>query len=538
MSHDVALLLIIAAAIAALVVLIAVLKLNSFIALTLVSLAAGLAAGTSPVEVALAFQKGVGGVLSSIAMVIALGAVLGKMLAVSGGAEEIASTLLSWFGGRQQALVVVLIAALVGMPVFFSVGVVLLIPVVVMLANKSALPLPRLGLPLVTGLSISHCFVPPHPGPMAAVATLHADVGKTIFLSLLISTPLAIVMGMLYGRTRVVSTLPLPEDPQAATQQLAMHAPSFGLTLATLLLPVGFMLLKTAAELGLESANPLRSAMMFLGDPTVAMLLAVMFSFWSLGLRLGISCHQILDLSNECLAPVAGILLVIAAGGGFKEVLMASKVDDAIRHLTEYLSLSPMMLTWLIAAVLRVATGSSTVAVTAAAGLVAPLAEANPGLNRELLVLSAGAGSLTLSHLNDGGFWLVQKYLGLSVADTLRTWTVMTTLTSVLALIAILAIAAMMPGGDCGRACATNRATRRCGRSESSYRAECWRSPARRSLVWPAARASAASRRSYRDRRGIALGRSRHPDPCRWRRGWRCRPIGRRGRYGRRPWPW
>jgi gluconate:H+ symporter, GntP family len=432
-------------AVVGLMVLIAGLKLNSFIALALVSLLVGLGAGLPIARVAASFERGVGEMLGLIAMVIALGAVLGKMLEVSGGAQRLGSILVGLCGQRGLPIAMVLVALLVGFPVFFAVGLVLLMPIVTALSQKSGKRLSRLGLPLVAGLSVSHGLIPPHPGPMAAVATLHADVGKTILYALCIGLPIALVVGVLF------SLFDLGEDPppsgeksaespviNRSPERIPATSPNFWLVLFTLLLPVMLMLVRTVAELALPETDRLRSWAMFFGDPTVALLVTVLFSFWSLGFLSGIGRERILALSNECLTPVAGILLVVAAGGGLKQVLLDGGIGEAIRESAEGLKLSPLLLGWLVAAAIRVATGSATVAVSTAAALVLPLAG---DCSRELLVVSLGAGSLVVSHVNDGGFWLVKEYLRLTVPQTMLTWTIMETLISLLGLGGVLLLA-------------------------------------------------------------------------------------------------
>ena len=329
-------------AVVGLVVLITWLKLNSFIALALASLAAGVGSGMDISKVADAFELGVGNMLGKVAMVIGLGAVLGQMLAASGGAKKLATTMLDACGPRRLAVAVILCGFLVGIPVFFTVGLVLLVPVLIPLAERAGIRMSRLGLPLVAALSVSHGLVPPHPGPMAAIGVLHADVGKTILYSILIGVPTALVAGMLFSRIDVgeigrgephapneVDKLPAESLPSA------MRDPSLGWVLFTILLPIGLMLLRTTAELALSDNSQLRPVLhtvQLLGDPAVAMLIAVLVSYFTLGISVGISRRQIAAATAESLAPVAEILLVVAAGGGFSQVLIAAGVGDAILH--------------------------------------------------------------------------------------------------------------------------------------------------------------------------------------------------------------
>ena len=462
MSHNTWLLLDTALAVAALVALIAWLKVNSFVALALVSLAAGLAAGVEPSRVAAAFAGGVGAVLGKIAVVIRLGAILGQMLAESGGAERIAGALVN--GCRRRWIWLAFVAAgfLIGLPVFFQVGLVLLIPIAETWAEKLGLRLSRFGLPLVAGLSASHGLIPPHPGPMAALAALHADAGRTILFGLLIGAPTAILAGLAFSRVNCGADFAEVPSPSAARIAPPKGAPGLWTALFTVLLPVGLMILGAGAQIMLPdppelhhwldfTENPivggLRRWLLFAGDPVVAMLIAVLVSFYTLGIARGFSRRQILGFCNTSLLDIGGVLLIVGAGGGFSYVLIASGVNEAVKELAEGLLVPPLVLAWLIAAVVRIATGSATVAIIAAAELISHMATATAGIRPELLVLATGAGSLVLSHVNDGGFWLVQKYVRLTVPQTLRTWTIMETMISLVALGLILALNALLSVG-------------------------------------------------------------------------------------------
>jgi GntP family gluconate:H+ symporter len=445
MSHDSRLLLIALVAVVGLILLIARFKLNSFVALMLASLFVGVCSGMRLADVPRSFLEGMGKVLGEIAMVIGLGTILGKMLAESGGAEVIATRLVRALGEKRLPWAMMLIAFIVGIPVFFSVGLVLLAPIVFTLARETKTPLLRLGIPLVAGLSVMHGLVPPHPGPVAAMGIFNeiggkTDMGKTILYALLIGLPTAILAGPLFGRF-VGDRIEIELDGIA--EQLTQAArpknpPAFASTVLTILLPVLLMLLATAGRLALPQDHWLRQCGDFVGNPSVAMLVAVLFSFYSFGFGRGFDRDQLSKFSNDCLAPVALMLLVVGAGGGFSKVLSECGVGKAIAELAKGANLSPLLLGWLVAALIRVATGSATVAITMAAGIVAPLAAGTPGVNLELLIIAMGAGSLILSHVNDGGFWFVKEYFNLTVPQTLKTWTVMETIISVAALALVL----------------------------------------------------------------------------------------------------
>ena len=446
LSHNTSLLLCAALAVVGLIVLVARFKVHSFVALILASIFVGLCSGMNLPDIAKGFQEGVGGVLGSIAVVVGLGTMLGKMLAESGGAQVVATTLVRVLGEKRLPWTMMLIAFVVGIPVFFGVGVVLLIPIVFTIARQTKTPLLLLGIPLVAGLSTVHGLVPPHPGPMAAIGIFTTEVGKTdvgkiILYSLIIGFPAAILAGPLFAKF-IARRVPLEISGEIAaqlTQESARKSlPGFGLTLLTILLPVLLMMLASAADVTLSANSEVRLWIDFIGSPMVAMLVAVLFSLFSFGFARGFDKDRILKFIDECLGPVAGIILIVGAGGGFSKVLVLSGVGNAIAEFAKGLDVSPLLLGWLVAALIRVATGSATVAISTAAGIIAPIAARVPGINLELLVLAMGAGSLVLSHLNDGGFWFVKEYFNMTVPQTLKTWTVMETIISVVALVLIL----------------------------------------------------------------------------------------------------
>jgi GntP family gluconate:H+ symporter len=441
MSPNTRLLLYALGAVVALIVLIARLKLHPFVALIAVSLGMGTVAGMPFGSVVRAFQDGVGGVLGFVAVVVALGTMLGKMMAESGGATRIANTLITLFGQQRVHWAIMFVAFIVGIPVFFQVGFVLLIPLVFTIARRSGLSLVKVGIPLVAGLSVVHGMVPPHPAAMLAVGAYHADVGRTIAYALLVGLPTAALAGPIFA-SWIAPRIALPAENPIAAQfaggaggagggDVPHDLPGFGITLFTVLLPVILMLSASTADIALDAASTLRSGVDFVGSPIVSLLVALLFSFWSLGYKQHFTREQILKFANDCLAPTATILLVIGAGGGFNRVLLESGVGTAIAEVALGSHASPLLLAWTVAALIRVATGSATVAMTTASGLVAPIAAATPGTHAELLVLATGAGSLVLSHVNDSGFWLIKEFFNMTVPQTLKTWTVAETIIGV-----------------------------------------------------------------------------------------------------------
>jgi gluconate:H+ symporter, GntP family len=432
-----------------LIVMIARLKIHPFVALVAVSLGLGAAAGMSAGGLVKAFQDGVGGVLGSIAVVVGLGTMLGKMMAVSGGATRIATTVIAWFGERRVHWALMVVAFIVGIPVFFQVGFVLLIPLVFTIARRTGTSLIKVGIPLVAGLSVVHGMVPPHPAALLAVTAFGADLGRTIFYALLVGFPTAALAGPIYAvwiSPRVTLPASNPMAAQLEGTELANPAvapPSFRLSVFTILAPVILMLGASAADVALAAGSSVRATLDFLGNPIVALLLTLLFSFWALGVARGLTAAKILAMANDCLAPTAAILLIIGAGGGFNRVLIESGVGTSIAQVAMRTQVSPLLLAWIVAALVRVATGSATVAITAAAGIMAPIAAAAHA-NPELLVLATGAGSLMLSHVNDSGFWLIKEYFNMTVQQTLATWTVAETIIGVTGLLLTLALSAVI----------------------------------------------------------------------------------------------
>ncbi len=312
--------------------------------------------------------------------------------------------------------------------------------------GETGTPLLRLALPMAAGLSTAHGLIPPHPGPMAAITLIHADTGKTILYSLIVGAPTALITGPLLARW-VSPRVPVPLGgllAEMSGRPAAPIAPGFGVSVFTMLLPIILMLFATAAKITMPDQSAARQWIEFIGAPTVAMLIAVLVSFYTFGVRCGLTGSQILKFSEVCLGPVAGLLLLIGAGGGFSKVLDNSGVGGAIAAIGKTLPISPLLLGWCIAGLLRIAIGSATVAVTTTAGLMAPVIAGDPSVNKELLVLAMGAGSLILSHVNDSGFWFVKEYLGMTVAQTFKTWTVVETGIATVAIVIILGVNAVV----------------------------------------------------------------------------------------------
>ncbi|MFE8992535.1 GntP family permease [Streptomyces collinus] len=424
------------AGIAVIVLLITKLKLHAFLSLTIGSLALGAIAGAPLDKVLLSFSAGLGSTVAGVGVLIALGAILGKMLADSGGADQIVDTILDRAGGRSMPWAMVLIASVIGLPLFFEVGIVLLIPVVLMVAKRGNYSLMRIGIPALAGLSVMHGLVPPHPGPLVAIDAVGADLGITLALGVLVAVPTVIIAGPVFSKyaARWVD-VPAPEKmiPQRASEELDKR-PGFGATLFTVLLPVILMLAKALVDIVIDDPeNPVQRVFDVIGAPMIALLASVLVGIFTLLRPAGFSKERISPLVEKSLMPIAGILLIVGAGGGFKQTLIDTGVGQMVLDISQDWAIPALLLAWLIAVVIRLATGSATVATVSAAGLVAPLAADMSSTHAALLVLAIGAGSLFFSHVNDAGFWMVKEYFGLSVGQNIKTWSVMETIISVVA---------------------------------------------------------------------------------------------------------
>jgi len=440
--HGASLLLLAFVAIVILILLIARFKLNPFVALMTVSLALAAASGMPLATIVKSFETGVGDTLGHIAIVVALGTMLGKMMAESGGAERIALTLISVAGEKRIHWAMMAVGLLVGLPVFFEVGFVLLIPIAFNVARRTGTSMVLVGLPMVAGLSVVHGLVPPHPATLLAVAAYKADIGRTVLYALIVGIPTAIIAGPLYAkfiapRIRIVGENPIAAQfvETAANRDL----PSFSLTLFTILLPIFLMLIGSWADKLATPHSPFNEGLRLLGGADIALLIATMVSFVTLGKLRGFSRERILKFTDECLAPTATITLLVGAGGGLGRILQDSGTSQAIVDLALRAHLSILFSAWLVAALVRLATGSATVAMAMASGIIAPIA-AHTGVRPELLTIATGAGSLVFSHVNDGGFWLVKEYLNMSVADTMKSWSICETIISVVGLLLTMAL--------------------------------------------------------------------------------------------------
>ncbi|WP_436736201.1 gluconate:H+ symporter [Streptomyces sp. BBFR102] len=435
------------AGIAVIVLLITKFKVHAFLALTIGSLALGAFAGASLDKAITSFTAGLGSTVAGVGVLIALGAILGKLLADSGGADQIVDTILAKAGGRAMPWAMVLIASVIGLPLFFEVGIVLLIPVVLMVAKRGNYSLMKIGVPALAGLSVMHGLIPPHPGPLVAIDAVGANLGITLALGVVVAIPTVIIAGPVFGKYAarwVDVAAPEKMIPQRATEETDRR-PSFGATLATVLLPVVLMLAKALVDIVVDDPEAgVQRVFDVIGSPMIALLAAVIVGMFTLGRAAGFTKGRLSTTVEKSLAPIAGVLLIVGAGGGFKQTLIDVGIGRMILDFSENWAIPTLLLAWLIAVAIRLATGSATVATISAAGLVAPLAADMSASHTALLVLAIGAGSLFFSHVNDAGFWLVKEYFGLNVGQTIKTWSVMETIISVVSLVFVLLLSLVL----------------------------------------------------------------------------------------------
>lgn len=426
-------------AVVLLLLLILVLKLHAFFSLLLVSMALGLGSGMAPARVLKSMQSGFGDALGFIAVVVSLGAVIGRLLEHSGGGRALADWLLAKTGPRHAVWAVFFAAFLIGLPIFFEVGFIILVPLVYSLTRESGKSLLYFGLPVAAALTVTHAMVPPHPAPAAAAQLLGADMGKAILYGAALSIPMALAGGMGYGLW-IARRMPVPvpaSAPLAAPPQEAKGAPHPLLVALVLLLPVLLIFAASFAEMTRAAGL---AAYQFLGHPFTALMIAAMAAMAFFGLRRGLNRDAVLKLAEEALKPLGSLLAIIGGGGAFKQIIVDSGAGAYGGRLLAESAVSPLVVAYLVALGLRVAQGSATVAIITAGGIVAPLFKGLPGYSPEILLLALCAGGTALSHVNDAGFWLVNQCFGLSVPDTLRTWTAMKVITSIAGIVCVLLV--------------------------------------------------------------------------------------------------
>ncbi|RFZ83314.1 gluconate transporter [Mucilaginibacter terrenus] len=420
-----------------LILLVSWAKVNPFLAFLIVSIVAGLCLGIPLNKINASVQKGLGDTLGSLAIIICLGAMLGKLVANSGAAQKISEVLVSAFGIKYIQLALVAAAFIIGIPLFYGIGFVLMVPLIFSVVYKYKLPAVYIGLPMIAALSVTHGFLPPHPSPSALVVMFHANMGVTLLYGLCIAIPAIILAGPVFS----LFLKKIPSEPLAtfrAEELPADKVPGAANSFFTALLPV-ILLAVTAAIPFINGINlQTQKIVAFVGDPSIVMLIALLVGTVTLGIKQGKTLNQLGNTYAEAIKDISLILLIIGGSGAFKQVLTDSGVSNEIASGLQSFNLQPLFLGWLIAAIIRVSLGSATVAGLTAAGIVAPLLIANPAINPNLMVLSIGAGSLAFSHVNDSGFWLFKEYFNLTLKDTFLSWSIMESLVAVIGLAGVL----------------------------------------------------------------------------------------------------
>ncbi|MEV0633985.1 SLC13 family permease [Streptomyces sp. NPDC050619] len=501
-GHDTWLLALVGISIAVVVLLISWAKLHAFLALMVGALTVSILSGAGVEKAADSFTTGLGGIMGKVGILIVLGAVLGRLMADSGGIDQIVATLTRVAGPKRLPWAVTAIACIVGLPMFFEVGFVMLVPLVLQIAKRADYPVLRVGIPAMAGLATVHALVPPHPGVLVAVNAVHADIGLTLVYGLIVAIPTAIVVGPLFtayiwprvparipdsalaafttagppsavvtaaldharSQTQAAARASVPASAPSAGVTVTDHRPQpasdtareegeprdtrrmpkFSVTIGTILLPIALMMLKASCDTFNWAHGTLLTTIEFLGTPVISLLAAVLVALVTFGWAVGSSRRDVQETLSRSFPPIAGVLVIVGAGGGYSAALQDSGINAAIGQAAQHLHISLLLLAWLVAALMRTATGSGTVATVAAAGIIGPMAHGLDSSYAALLALALGSGAAFLGHVNDASFWMFKEYFGLSVNGTLRTWTVAHTLLSLTSLSAILLLHAVV----------------------------------------------------------------------------------------------
>jgi Gnt-I system high-affinity gluconate transporter len=422
-----------------LIVLITVFKIDAFLSFIITGLLTGLLLGMPLKDITASIQHGIGNTLGFLAIILAFGAMLGKMVATSGAAHQISLGLISAFGKKRLRLALMVAGFIVGIPLFFGVGFIILIPLVFTIAATARLPLVYVGLPLVASLSVTHGLLPPHPAPVALIGIFNADMGITLLYGFIVAIPVIWISGLLYSRTlKKYNPKPLEifYNPNLQTPE---NMPGLAESILVALSPVILLILASGLLYLVEENSLVFRILTFFGDPVVVMLISVLVATYFLGLKRGVKISEVMQNLGSSVKDIALIMLIIGGAGALNQILSDSGVNEYIAQSLQNIEISALILGWVIAALIRISVGSATVSAMTSAGIIAPLAM-QQGINPNLMVLSIGAGSLILGHVNDGGFWLFKEYFNLSVKDTFKTWSVMETIISVLGLAGVLII--------------------------------------------------------------------------------------------------
>lgn len=410
-------------------------KVSPFLSLLIVALLAGLLLGMPPAQLMKSVETGVGSTLGGIVLIICLGAILGKILEQSGAAEQIANSLIAAFGKDKIQWALMITGLLVGIPLYYNAGFIILVPLVFSLARTGGIPLLYLAIPMAASLSTAHCFLPPHPGPLLLINAFKADMGKTLVYGIIIAIPAAIVAGPILGRFLTKIKVEMPTEAHIIISE--KDTPSIGLSFVMAILPVFLITLAVIANNFLVGDSYLKTFLLFIGDATIALLLSVLLAVYFLGINRGKSMPDMMQMLNDGISGISVILLIITAGGVFKQVIIDSGTGAYITSFSSKWQISPLIFAWIVTAILRVAIGSASVAGITAAGIVSPLLTTT-NVSPELLVLAVGTGSVFGSHINDSGFWMFKEFFKLDLKQTFMSWTVMETAISIIGLLGVL----------------------------------------------------------------------------------------------------
>ncbi len=419
--------------------LILVVRLNAFIAFILVGLAIGVGQGMELNMIVQSIEKGIGNTLGFLVMILGLGAMLGKLVAESGAAQKITNGLIQLFGVQNTRSAVMLTGFIVGVTMFYSVGFVILVPLVFTVAAATGIPLISIALPMLAALSVTHGFLPPHPAPSALAVMFKADIGKTLIYGVIVAIPAILISGPVLTRLiPKVKAQPLKEfmTTKVFTEE---QLPGFSTSILTALLPVILIAFSTLVLSFITIAGFWRTLLEFIGNPVIALLITVLVGTYTLGIARGMNMEEVMKIYGQAVSGITMVLLIIAGAGALKQILIDSGVSEYLGNLFQISSISPLLIGWLIATLIRFSVGSATVAGLTTAGIVLPLVQTT-GVSPELMVLAIGSGSLMLSHVNDSGFWLFKEYFNLNIKDTLSTWTLMETSIGISGLIGVLVL--------------------------------------------------------------------------------------------------
>ncbi|WP_374949382.1 gluconate:H+ symporter [Mucilaginibacter sp.] len=420
-----------------LILLVSWAKVNPFVAFLMVSITAGLCLGIPLGKISGSIQKGLGDTLGSLAVIICLGAMLGKLVASSGAAQKIAGVLVNAFGVKYIQLALVAAAFVIGIPLFYGIGFVLMVPLIFSVVYKYKLPAVYIGLPMLSALSVTHGFLPPHPAPSALVVIFHANMGLTLLYGLLIAIPAVILAGPVFAQfLKKIPSQPL--DTFRAADMPDAQLPGAANSFFTALLPVLLLGVTAVFPFIGNTKDRLHEIVAFLGDPSIVMLLALIIGTYTLGIKQGKTMGHLANIYGDAIKDISLILLIIGGSGAFKQVLTDSGISTQIAASLQSFNLQPLFLGWLIAAIIRVSLGSATVAGLTAAGIVSAMLVKDPSINPNLMVLSIGAGSLAFSHVNDSGFWMYKEYFNLTIKDTILSWSLMETIVALVGLFGVL----------------------------------------------------------------------------------------------------